>query len=99
MREHRLVVNKQAFLPLSFLDLINTLDSSMATKEDSKLGRTLKELENALTDWDSLGKNPLQAAAHASRKAKAAHSAEEKEFRKKTKKLLQQLRKQLSDFR
>jgi hypothetical protein len=70
----------------------------LASRENSKLGRTLKELESALSDWDSLSLKGGKGK-QAKRPAKAAAETQnDKEFRKKTKKLLLQLRQQLADL-
>lgn len=74
-------------------------DRSTKPMQSQKLGRTLKELETAFSDWESLSSTKARAAAveEDRRKAKAADQSE-KEFRKKTKKLLNQLRQQLAEL-
>ena len=59
------------------------------------------ELESALSDWDSLslkGGKGKPAKRPGQSEAKTAQSQSDKEFRKKTKKLLLQLRQQLADL-
>lgn len=73
-----------------------------------KLDRTLKELESAFTDWESLSSTKARAAAVEEDRRKASAKATNKdkhteqnelEFRKKTKKLLTQLRQQLAELK
>jgi hypothetical protein len=70
--------------------------------KSQKLDRTLQELESAFSDWESLGnaKNRAPAAAAAQTRTGKAEPAQacEEEFRKKTKKLLSQLREQLAEL-
>jgi hypothetical protein len=64
-----------------------------------KLERTLKELESAFTDWETLSESkPRLPIPTVDRRQAKETPASEKEFRKKTKKLLNQLRKQLADL-
>ena len=67
-----------------------------------KLGRTLKELESAFNEWESLGAagDSGDSSAGASNAKPAAAPAEtgNVEFRVKTKKLLSQLREQLDEL-
>lgn len=64
-----------------------------------KLSRTIQELEAAFSDWESLSSSKARAAAieEDRRKAKATEQSDQ-EFRKKTKKLLNQLRQQLAEL-
>lgn len=72
----------------------------------SQLNRTLGELESALDSWDKLALSPPNAegaGADSSGKASLNNatsdikiSAAEREFRERTKKLLQELREQIS---
>jgi hypothetical protein len=73
--------------------------ASKAPMKSQKLNRTLKELESAFTDWESLSSGKVRQAAkeEATQKPKATAATEE-EFRKKTKKLLDQLRQQLAEL-
>lgn len=62
-----------------------------------KLDRTLKELESAFSDWESLnGEAPPPSPEAQSQGEKA--KVDEKEFRRRTKMLLTQLREQLADL-
>ena len=70
-----------------------------------KLGRTIEELEHAFSDWDALGVPPKGPATARNAAAKKSASPAEKlqaeqqlELRKKTRKLLNQLRKQLNSL-
>lgn len=70
----------------------------------TKLDRTLKELETALSDWDSLtetgAETKTSSATHAgTRQGRDSMSDErDKQFRERTKKLLQELRAQLAEL-
>jgi hypothetical protein len=70
--------------------------------KSQKLDRTLQELESAFSDWESLGNakgvTPDAVADQAKADKVAATQACEAEFRKKTKKLLNQLREQLAEL-
>ncbi|MES2963511.1 MAG: hypothetical protein V4760_06445 [Bdellovibrionota bacterium] len=59
------------------------------------LHRTLQELESALADWDKVGETPASSPAEPTPKAK---NPLEEEMRERTKKLLAELRRQLSEF-
>lgn len=71
-----------------------------------QLDHTLRELESAFSDWESLNTGkalsgpdaPAGAIARDLAAATPAADPTEEEFRKKTKKLLMQLREQLSDL-
>jgi hypothetical protein len=81
-----------------------------APMASQKLGRTIEELEHAFSDWDSLGSGlgaPKAASSGKKTKVKPETSKElgpverqqaeqQEELRKKTKKLLGQLRRQLN---
>lgn len=70
-----------------------------AQAKSQKLNRTLQELEGAFSDWESLSSNarPEQKVAEPVKPAEKV-SASDEEFRKKTKKLLSQLREQLAEL-
>jgi len=76
-------------------DEIPTPSRAKAPLASQKLDRTLKELESAFNDWEALGLATLEKVDTA-----AAEPPEtgDKEFRTKTKKLLNQLREQLSEL-
>lgn len=64
----------------------------MASAKPHKLGKTLEELESAFADWEALQTDtPVAATA-------APEERKDTELRKKTKKLLEQLREQLSEL-
>jgi hypothetical protein len=79
-----------------------------------KLNRTLKELESAFNEWEALGVSIAQKAGNAGSESESATGSNrssansggpgsaadgsEKEFRTKTKKLLNQLREQLNEL-
>jgi len=67
-----------------------------APLKSQKLDRTLKELESAFHEWESLSASILRAEDDRRKTALAERS--EEEFRKKTKKLLNQLRRQLAEL-
>ncbi len=66
----------------------------------SNLDRTLKDLESAFADWESLSTAKPRAAADSMPRKAVAQSAapQDEELRKKTKKLLKDLRRQLADL-
>jgi len=76
--------------------------------KSQKLDRTLKELESAFTDWEAINSVSAKATGKATAKSSTSHekkgceaiklSQTEKEFREKTKKLLNQLRQQLAEL-
>jgi hypothetical protein len=70
-----------------------------APMQSQKLTRTIQELESAFTDWESLSSTKARAVKveEDRRKSKATEQSE-KEFRKKTKKLLKDLREQLAEL-
>lgn len=61
------------------------------------LHRTLQELESALADWDKMSDQPPTQHQAPSEPAKAQNPVDS-EMRERTKKLLAELRKQLSEF-
>ena len=80
--------------------------TTSATKTGANLGstsnldRTLKDLESAFADWESLSSAKPRAASDSMPRKAAAQSAapQDDELRKKTKKLLKNLRRQLADL-
>lgn len=74
--------------------------------QSSKLNRTLEELESAFNQWESLGlenpddadKTDAPAKTAASGKDGDTSTSEEAEFKKKTRKLLLELRRQLTEL-
>lgn len=79
-------------------------ESSRGSKKNpSKSGQlesTLKELENAFADWESLGSPEARAAAEARSEEECKKAADsggltDEDVRKRTRKLLNQLRDQL----
>jgi hypothetical protein len=68
--------------------------------KSQKLNRTLRELESAFNDWESLGLPPPEGlvAQPTPPVATSSGSSSDEEFRKKTKKLLSQLREQLHEL-
>lgn len=58
------------------------------------LDRTLYDLESALNEWDAITSQPAAAAPTAS----PAKKADEAEFKRRTKLLLDELRRQLEDL-
>lgn len=81
--------------------------SRNSRSNSTKLDRTLKELENAFSDWENLGRvKPKAGAADAEapaqsdeekRKAKTSEQSA-LEFQKRTQKLLDQLRQQIAEL-
>lgn len=71
--------------------------SGRGRMKSQKLDRTLQELEAAFGDWETLSSAALKSAARSEKPAKELTQSE-KEFKKKTKKLLVQLRQQLSEL-
>jgi hypothetical protein len=68
---------------------------------NSNLNRTLKDLESAFADWESLSTAKPRAATDsipAKKAAKKDATPQDEELRKKTKKLLKDLRRQLADL-
>ena len=80
------------------------LKNEAGKRSTSNLDRTLMDLESAFADWESLSTAKPRAATDslprkaASSAAKAAPTPQDEELRKKTKKLLKELRRQLSDL-
>ena len=70
--------------------------SAKTPVKSQKLGRTLQELETAFHDWQSLSAAKTKAKVEDENRKETSQS--EKEFRKKTKKLLNQLRQQLAEL-
>ncbi len=77
--------------------------TSRTTPKSNQLESTLKELESAFHTWDNLGaerkksgKNKIAQTQAA--QALAAKAESEEELKRKTKKLLSQLRKQIKDL-
>lgn len=64
--------------------------------KSQKLDRTLHDLESAISDWHSVIPSKNTASPDKALPAKAVASDED--FRKKTKKLLSQLREQLAEL-
>lgn len=63
------------------------------------LHRTLQDLESAISDWDRLGQEPVAAQSHLPAKAPAAGaSSADEELRERTKRLLAELKRQISDL-
>lgn len=71
-------------------------DSGTKPRSRLHLDRTLSELESALNDWDSLSSSTPTAAP--SSVAAPGKPAEETDFKKRTKHLLDELRRQLADL-
>ena len=68
--------------------------------DSGKLDRTLKDIESAFADWESLGTRKVRSAeehAEDKRKTKAAEQSA-KDFQKRTATLLDQLCQQLSEL-
>ncbi|MCM2282372.1 MAG: hypothetical protein NDI61_11070 [Bdellovibrionaceae bacterium] len=76
----------------------NDPDEKTAPKPPSRLhlNRTLHELESALNEWDSLSSSPQIASP--AQDANPAKRADESEFKKRTKLLLDELRRQLAEL-
>lgn len=67
--------------------------------KSKKLDRTLQELETAFADWENLNSaKARQDAIEEDRRKAVEKNSNEDEFRKKTKKLLNQLRQQLTEL-
>ena len=61
------------------------------------MDRTLHELESALNEWDALNSMPAAPDAPAG-KIRSSVDAEKEQFKKRTKQLLEELRRQLSEL-
>lgn len=74
--------------------------ASVKAGPSKKLGQTLHELESAFADWEALSDSAPVTAAEAAPLTPSVSRNESKdaELRKKTKKLLDQLRQQLSEL-
>ncbi len=75
--------------------------ASHRSRSNNKLNRTLKELETAFADWESLGTRRIRTAEESAAERNKAKAADEaaKEFQRKTQVLLDQLCQQLEELK